>query len=250
MQKRRQKIVEIINREGQISFARLKNAFADVSEMTLRTDLKALDEMGAIIRIHGGARSVDTVTGTEIAFAQKTSHNIAEKSEIAVKAVKLLKACSSVFIDSGSTTTAMCRLVPDEVRHIYTSGISCAMELCGLKKPRVHMPGGLVNGSTVSITGSKTVLDIRSCHFDICFLGVTSFSPEYGFCCEIQDDALIKQVAMERSDRVVVLMDSGKYGMTNTYCFAETEAVDMVVSDSGLTDEQRNYFERKGIAVL
>ena len=60
MQQRRQKITELVNREGQITFARLKEAFPDMSEMTLRTDLKCLDEAGAIIRIHGGAKSIES----------------------------------------------------------------------------------------------------------------------------------------------------------------------------------------------
>ena len=52
MQERRQKIVEFVNRLGTVSFAQLKAAFPEVSEMTLRTDLKALDEERRLVR-HG-----------------------------------------------------------------------------------------------------------------------------------------------------------------------------------------------------
>jgi DeoR family transcriptional regulator of aga operon len=61
MEQRRNQIVELVNRKGSISFAQLKEAFPSVSEMTLRTDLKALDEARRVVRVHGGVKSVRRV---------------------------------------------------------------------------------------------------------------------------------------------------------------------------------------------
>jgi DeoR/GlpR family transcriptional regulator of sugar metabolism len=55
MAERRDRIVEFINREGTVTFSQLKCEFPEVSEMTLRTDLKTLDQQRLIIRVHGGA---------------------------------------------------------------------------------------------------------------------------------------------------------------------------------------------------
>ena len=43
MEQRRNRIVDLINARGTVSFRELKAEFPQVSEMTLRTDLKALD---------------------------------------------------------------------------------------------------------------------------------------------------------------------------------------------------------------
>ena len=56
METRRNAIVDLINENGTVSFSQLKDAFPNVSEMTLRTDLKLLDEARRILRIHGGAK--------------------------------------------------------------------------------------------------------------------------------------------------------------------------------------------------
>ena len=89
MIQRRQKIVQLIEKEGQINFSALKAQFPEVSEMTLRTDLKSLDESGQIIRIHGGARSIETVSGTDGAISQRNVRNVEQKKEIAeLKGVK------------------------------------------------------------------------------------------------------------------------------------------------------------------
>ena len=52
MKRRRNEIEMLVNREGTVSFARLKQAFPDVSEMTLRSDLRALDEERRIVRVY------------------------------------------------------------------------------------------------------------------------------------------------------------------------------------------------------
>ena len=81
--------------------------------------MKTLDEQGLIIRIYGGARSVGHVAGRENVLSQRVKKNPELKKEIAAKAVTLLKGKSSVFIDSGSTTTLFCKMIPNEFRQIY-----------------------------------------------------------------------------------------------------------------------------------
>lgn len=250
MQQRRLKITELINREGQITFPRLKQAFPDMSEMTLRTDLKYLDETGAIIRIHGGAKSIETVAGTDGLLAHRTVRNQELKMQIAQKAVSLLHPQSSVFIDSGSTTTVFSRYIPDEPRQIFTSGISCATELAALNRASIHLIGGNLNRYSLSVAGSRSILELQSYNFDICFLGVTSFNPNVGFCCEGQEDCILKQVALSRSLYTVALMDSTKFGLSNTHCVCPPNGVNAIVTDDLLTDEQRKYFVDLGVTVI
>lgn len=250
MQKRRQKITELINREGQITFSRLKLAFPDLSEMTLRTDLKYLDDIGAIIRIHGGAKSIETVAGTDGLLAQRTVRNHDLKVQIAQKAAALIRSQSSVFIDSGSTTTALSKYIPDGPRQIFTSGLSCATELAALKDATVQIIGGTLNRYSQSVAGSRSVLELQSYHFDICFIGITSFSPDIGFCCEAADDCELKRAAMRQSSYRVALMDSTKFGLMNTHCICQAEGFDAVISDDALTTEQQEFFRSRGLSVI
>ena len=106
MEMRRNAIVQLINEKETVSFAQIKKKFPNVSEMTLRTDLKALDEEKKILRVHGGAKSVQVIVGTDGFLNRKSVHNISEKKEIARKALALLKPDTTVFLDSGSTATA------------------------------------------------------------------------------------------------------------------------------------------------
>ena len=76
MEMRRNAIAELVNKYGTVSFSQIKEQFPQVSEMTLRTDLKALDAAKEIVRIHGGAKSVQLVIGTDDYLTRRSVRNI------------------------------------------------------------------------------------------------------------------------------------------------------------------------------
>ena len=114
METRRNQITELVNQNEYVRFSQIKECFPDVSEMTLRTDLKVLDQEKKIVRIHGGAKSVQMVIGTDDYLTKRAIRNLTEKEEIAKKAVKILEPNTAVFLDSGSTTTEMARCFPNQ----------------------------------------------------------------------------------------------------------------------------------------
>src|SRR6187401_1500743 len=54
LEERRRRIRSLIQERSQVTVTELARQFA-VSAVTIRSDLTALDEVGAIVRIHGGA---------------------------------------------------------------------------------------------------------------------------------------------------------------------------------------------------
>ena len=130
MEQRRNTIVDLVNQNGNISFAQLKKKFPQISEMTLRTDLKTLDEAKRIVRVHGGAKSVDVVVGTDDMLSRRLVRNIEAKQLIAQKALNFIRKDTAIFLDSGSSTTALSSCMPDQSKLIYTNSLTCAAELC------------------------------------------------------------------------------------------------------------------------
>ena len=100
MSERRERMVELINGEGCVTFSQLKDTFPDVSEMTLRTDLKTLDEQHLIIRVHGGAKSVGFAVGADDSLARRMGRHSIEKAAIAQKAVGLIRPGCTIFIEA------------------------------------------------------------------------------------------------------------------------------------------------------
>ena len=250
MEMRRDAIVQLVNEKGSVRFSQIKEAFPNVSEMTLRTDLKALDEEKKILRVHGGARSVQVIIGTDGFLNRKSVHNISEKQEIARKALTLLHPDTTLFLDSGSTTTAFARQIPDRSYLIYTTGLSCATELANLSKPTVMLPGGKLNRYSQSVFGYSAIRELERVNFDQAFLGVTGFHPSVGFSCGISDEALLKETAIRQSRQVIALMDSSKIDVKCSFSFCRLSDIDVVVSDGKLPEEFLDECRKYGVQVL
>ncbi len=250
METRREAIVAFVNEKGNISFNQLKTEFSNVSEMTLRTDLKILDEEKKIVRVHGGAKSVNVVMGTDDLFGKRAVRNISAKQKIAEKAITLLKPHTSVYLDSGSTTTMMARSFPDQPQIIYTTGLSCAMELAKLTQPKVTIPGGALNRYSMSVCGIEGIKELEAVNFDIVFMGITCYSKETGFTCGAPEEAKLKQAALKNADLKVILLDSSKIETRGIFSICNLEDVDIIVSDDELTAEFLRDAASAGVTVL
>lgn len=250
MQERRQAMVDLINNKGSVIFADLKERFPNVSDMTLRRDLESLDQAKKIVRIHGGAKSVDVVVGTEDLFLKRSIRNVEYKQMIAVKALQLIQSHYSIYIDSGSTTTEFAHMFPDGDYQIFTSGLSCALELAHLSQVKVHVVGGQMNSYSLSMNGSRSIAYLENINFAVSFFGVTGYSSVRGFTCGEEEEYALKRAVMERSEKVVLLMDSTKVGLASTFTFAVPEDIDVIVSDGRLDSVTVREMKQAGVEIL
>jgi DeoR family transcriptional regulator of aga operon len=250
MKQRRDHIVELINSKGTVSFSQLKKSFPDVSEVTLRTDLKALDERRLIVRTHGGARSVQFVVGTDDLLLNRNTRNIEEKNVIARKAVELVRPDSTIFLDSGSTTTALARALIDQRMLIFTNSITVAAELARLELGHCIVVGGNLNRYSMSLNGSKTIEDINALSFDLLFLGITAYHSLMGFTCGSTEEAALKRALISHAEKTVALMDSSKVGNRGTFKVCDLGDVDAVVSDDGLAEDFLKSCRDSNVEVL
>lgn len=250
MEQRRAEIVSLVNRDGSVTFAKLKENFPQVSEMTLRTDLKALDQAHRLVRVHGGAKSVTYVVGTDDILSRRETRNPWEKEMIAKKAVELLRPNDVIFLDSGSTAMAFAREIPDEDFLIFTTGVDCLRQLVQLKRPKIHILGGEINPASMCVTGIRALLALQNIRFDVAVLGTTGYTAQEGFSCGGESDAVIKATAIRQSERTVMLMDSSKVGLASTFSFAKLEQLHTVVTDEDIDGDFREECRKNKVQLL
>ncbi|WP_346671262.1 DeoR/GlpR family DNA-binding transcription regulator [Faecalicoccus acidiformans] len=250
MEQRRNDIVRFVNDQGSVTFAQIKERFPKVSDMTLRTDLKVLDANQRLVRIHGGAKSLETVTGNDDFLKKRYIQNTDEKMYIARKALELVEAHKTIFIDSGSTTTMLSNILKDQPNTFFTSGITCAVEMAHLKEAQCFLAGGMINRNSLSVTGMDAVRFLENVSFDLTFLGVTRYSERTGFTCESFLDAQLKRAVVQRSKKIIVLMDSSKVQKDGTYRICDLKDVDIVVSDQNLPETFKKECENQGVLIL
>lgn len=250
MEQRRNAIVDFINEKGNITFAQLEKRFPGVSQMTLRTDLKTLDEAKKIVRIHGGAKSVEVVLGTDDYIGRRAVRNVEEKESIAEKVLPLIKPNTTVYLDSGSSTTALAKLWPNQPNFIFTSSMTCVMELSKLSQPSVFVLGGELNKYSMSACGVGAIESVKSVNFDMAILGVTSYSSDVGFSCGVLMEAYLKQAVLQQSAEKIILMDSSKVDKKSTFHICRLEEGMTVVSDRNISEDFRLQCEKAKVYLL
>lgn len=251
MNERRILIQDYIQRKQEVTLNELKELVPDVSEMTLRRDIKALEQEGSIIRIHGGAKSINSINMlVEDVFSKRSGANNDKKQEIGDKAAEYVVSENSIYLDSGSTTMALAQRMPDKRVLISTSGINIALELLRLQNSTINIIGGEFDKNCISMAGPQAVKNIWNLNIDTAFIGVSGFSKECGFSCGSAYHCEIKNLVLKKAKRRIVLMDSTKVGKALPYTFAWPEDIDLVITDSNLPDDIRKFLQDKGVEVV
>lgn len=251
MEKRRLKILDLVNSQGELSFCDLKSYFPEVSEVTLRKDLKYLDSSQQLVRVHGGVKSLPAAIGkVDNLFTRSAKHHD-EKKQIAEKAAVLLKSHASIFIAAGSTCAEFATQLPvDKSLTVFTDGIMTALELSRKDGVEGNIIGGTINRQDVRAAGQRAFEEIQSLRFDYAFIGADGFSPERGFvCCSLHSYALYKTL-LAVSEKVVVLMDSSKVNAKKAARNIPTGEIYAVISDNDLSEEVITVMKKAGVEVF
>ena len=156
---------------------------------------------------------------------------------------------TAIFLDSGSTTTELARIFPDQSNLIYTTGLSCATELANLTKPVIMLTGGQLNRYSISMYGISAIRELEQVNFHQTFLGVTGYSMKAGFTCGNSEEAMLKRTAIAQAEQVIVLMDSSKTDVKSTYTICGLSDVDVIISDGKLPEDFLLECEKHHIVV-
>ncbi len=243
---------EFIDKNGKVTVHELECAFKGVSSMTLRRDLIRLEEQNAVLRVPGGAVSMDSVVrAKEADVSKRINYNASEKLEIAEKAVALVEPKSCVFIDGGSTTTYFARALPDDNFYILTNALIIAETILRKEKPTVALLGGDLKKNNF-ITVGKTCQDfIDNVNIQTAVMTATGYIRDTGdFTCGSQSEAEVKRKVIEKADYVIMLIDSSKVNKKTPYTFARLTDVNCMVTDKNFSRDLKASIEEQGVKVV
>ncbi|MFD2043557.1 DeoR/GlpR family DNA-binding transcription regulator [Ornithinibacillus salinisoli] len=205
----------------------------NVSSMTIRRDLTELERKGKVIRTHGGAVSVDSLT-EEVPYSSKISKNNAEKKAVARKALSLVKENSTIILDSGTTTLELAKLLKDRSDlTVVTNDITIANELLDSSN-KVIVTGGELQQGIGALYGAATQNMLSVIHADIFFLGAHAIDLERGVTAPTFDKSLIKQLMVNASEKTWVLADHSKFNVKAFSSVCDLTEIKGIVTDSNI----------------
>ena len=248
---RLEEIRKIFDVEPFVSLRELSLRFPDVSEMTLRRDVEALEAAGEVIRVRGGARSVKFIPRTGVdSITKREGEHVDGKRRIAERAASFLEAGRSIFLDSGSTLRQLPAYVPEGRFSFTTTDPKLAVDLLMTGTSVVNMVGGRLERDNQTVTGLQATRFLNDVNVDIAFLTPAGVSLENGFTVGSFNECELKRIVAEKARRVVVLVDSSKIGKSLPYTFCGVENVDVLITDAPLPPELERAADAVGAAVV
>lgn len=238
---RRNEIARRVVKDGHISVRVLANDFG-VSTETIRKDLLYLEERNLIVKGHGDATLASVYQ--ESPFYHKEQMQMAEKVRIAERAVSLVPESGVVILDSGTTVACTAPLL--SLRSgltIITDSLAAAQTLSGSDN-HVLVVGGEVRESSRALVGSWAAAAMRSVEADIALMGCDGFQRQ-GPGSRSYREMEVKRTMIEAAGKVALLCDSSKLSLKSLYCFGSFRDVDCLITDDGLSDEEREYYEQR-----
>ncbi len=245
---RHQYILDKIDHRGSVNVVELAENF-DVSEMTIRRDLRELEKLGLIRRFHGGAVN-SRGRAYEPPLKTRSLENQKQKEIIGRYAAKMIGEGDSVSLDVGSTVFEIAKnLGQTKNITVITPSLQIAQLFMDRSDVRLIMPGGIVHPGEYSLIGEITRRNLEQFFVDRLFIAAGAIDINAGVTEFNMDDALIKQALIKSAKEVILVADSTKFNKTSFAFVTHLSRIDQVITDETLPDEFSEFFKQNGISV-
>lgn len=241
---RKEEIVRLVAAGGRVPVQRLAELL-QVSPMTIRRDLAELEDRGALTRVHGAA-----VLGREEGYERKAIDHVGEKRAIAAAAASLVKPGDTVFLDAGTTTFEIARLLLDVLGlTVVTDDIKIAFVLSQCSQADVMCCGGLIQPETGSVVGMFANQMLGYVQFDCAFLGVASISADFNVLTPTMEKVTLKRTVLANAERGYLVADASKFNRKALMKVNGLAAYTEVITTRSFTPEEHRRLDAMGVRV-
>ncbi|PWD51482.1 DeoR family transcriptional regulator [Serinibacter arcticus] len=244
---RRQVILSVLAVHGSVSVADLARTVR-ASEITIRRDLRLLEEAGLLQRRRGGASLLKSAID-EPTYVEKSGVALSEKEEIAAAALDLVEDGDAIFIGAGTTTQALARLLTRRRLMVATTSLLVAGELADAHDVDLFMIGGVLRGNIRAVVGGDAEAALGRLRVRTTFLSGNGLTARHGLSTPNIHVASIDRAAMAAADRVVVLADHTKVGVDSTVQTVPAHRIDILVTDTLASPVELGHIGELGVDV-
>ena len=245
-QQRKQHILELLKKEGRV-VAKVLAHELELSEDTIRRDLRELAKEGLLQRVHGGALPASAAVAD---FATRQGIATDGKLAIARVAAKMVQAGQIILLDGGTTTVQLARHLPKTLTAtVVTHSPSIAIELVNHPNIEVILIGGKLFKHSVVTVGAAALEALSHIRADTYFMGVTGVHPEAGLSTGDLEEAHMKKALSQHAAETVVLASREKLGVASAYVIMPITQVSALVVERNTLREVIEPFENLGVGV-
>jgi len=242
-------ILEFLQHKNGASIKELATAF-DVSEMTIRRDLTTLCKRNIVNLVHGAAIYNPDYNNSPFVLDGLYTKNLMqdEKERIGKMAASFVESGDVIIIDSGSTTEKLAEHIEAGANiDVYCYSLNALTEICSKDVYRVTMCGGTYQPNTQTFVCPEGVSILKSTRAQKMFLSTTGVSSQLDLTCGNFYEVETKIAGINSSQTQILLTDSSKFDKIRSNYFANLKEVDIVITDTGLSEEWRETIKAAGV---
>jgi DeoR/GlpR family transcriptional regulator of sugar metabolism len=240
-------ILENLSRDRKVTLKTLSRQL-EVSDYTVRRDLKELTDQGLLKAVRGGAIPHSP---TPHHFADRLNYQSEVKKAIAQKALSLLHPGQVVVFDGGTTAMAIASILPPDLSlTVVTNSFPIVNVLESHPSIEVLFAGGRLHKSAFTSIGHDTIRFFKNIRADLYFMGICSIHPTIGVTTINYEESEVKKAIVDVSKNVAALAPHQRINTAEAFFICEASAVSTIVTDDVgkyLTEET---FKDSGINVL
>lgn len=246
-QQRRHYLLQQLQIQGQI-IAKQVALDLQVSEDTIRRDLRELAKEGVLQRVHGGALPASPALGS---LQQRQTIAINEKAALAKTAIQLIQAKQIIFLDGGTTTQQMAKQLPADLEFtVITHSPMIAVELNEYPLVEVILLGGKMFKHSMVALGALTLATLQRMNIDVYFMGVTGVHPNFGLTTGDADEACMKRQISQQAAETYALISPEKLGKLSTYQILPLSEVSGLITAPAIDEELLKPYYSANLSLL
>ncbi|NBV20466.1 MAG: DeoR/GlpR transcriptional regulator [Proteobacteria bacterium] len=234
----------------KVEFASLEelSELVDASVSTVRRDVSLMESRGMVCRTHGGARLANPKTD-EYTFSTRDTHHQAQKEAIGRACAGLIPANQTVIIDAGTTCYHVAVQLEAKSPHIITNSLPVANHFSSSSRMEVVVTGGVIYPKLGVLVGPLAVEAFSKLRAEVAILscgGVTEegVTNSHGLLIEIQ------RAMINAARRVILCVDSSKFGRQSISKLCDLDVIDVVVTDPAAPESFLNLLRERKIHVV
>lgn len=248
MKDRKERIVEILQKQGEVTIHQLAQMFS-VSEMTIHRDAVVLEDQGILYKKRGALSYIEQ---KDVEF---NDHYLLEKKTIARATMSLIENVDSIVFDNSTTALEVAKLLTNWKKkskrlQVYATNLEVANVVCNNPDITLYVSGGYYLPSSTGFVGSITEEFVERIHADICIVGTSGISFEHGFTCPYTHHSSLEKKIIAASREVIVVADHTKFGKVALEKVADLESANYIITDSHVDPELLGQIRQKTTVVI
>ncbi|MBA4053884.1 MAG: DeoR family transcriptional regulator [Marivirga sp.] len=220
----------------------------NVSEDTIRRDLKELDKLGQLRKVHGGAVAKSFYP---FIYRKEDIYDHPNKLVIAKKAAALIEPGQVVLISGGTTNLELATELPETLAAtFFTPSLLVATQLAQHSHIEAILIGGKVSHEAQIALGADAINTLSQIRADVCFLGTGHLDPAHGLSEFDWEVVQLKKAMIRAAKRIVSLTLSAKLNSSQRYQVCPIQNIHTLITELPPDNELLLPYKKVGLEII